>query len=124
MDRRSFIISAAAVAAGTAISVPAFAGGKTGSFSGASNHITKGDVTVMDNHIILEDSFWFDGAPDPRVGLGKGGKYTEGTDFAVLKKNAGKQIYHIPDELKESGYDTVVIWCRKFSVPLGQAKLK
>ena len=124
MERRKFIISAAALATGAAFSLPAFAGKKTGTFKGDSNHVTKGTVTVKDGNIILEDSFWFDGAPDPRVGLGKGGKFTAGTDFAVLKNNTGQQTYAIPANLKDSDFDTVVIWCRKFSVPLGHAKLK
>ncbi|MEM9332906.1 MAG: DM13 domain-containing protein [Pseudomonadota bacterium] len=124
MDRRTFIISASAAFAGATLTVPAFAGSKSGSFTGDSNHVTKGKVTVKDGKIVLEDSFWFDGAPDPRVALGKGGKFKSGTDFAVLKKNAGKQTYAIPANLKGSDFDTVVIWCRKFSVPLGHAKLK
>lgn len=124
MDRRTFIVSTVAVAAGAAFTMPAFAGGKSGSFTGDSNHVTKGKVTVKNGKIILEDSFWFDGAPDPRVALGKSGKFTKGTDFAVLKKNAGKQTYSIPANLKDSDFDTVVIWCRKFSVPLGHAKIK
>lgn len=124
MDRRTFIVSTVAVAAGAAFTMPAFAGGKSGSFTGDSNHVTKGNVTVKNGKIILEDSFWFDGAPDPRVALGKSGKFTKGTDFAVLKKNAGKQTYSIPANLKDSDFDTVVIWCRKFSVPLGHAKIK
>ena len=124
MDRRTFILSTAAFGAATAFSSPAFAGGKKGSFKGDSNHVTKGSVTVKDGKIVLEDSFWFDGAPDPRVALGKGGKFTAGTDFAVLESNTGKQTYAIPANLKNSDFDTVVIWCRKFSVPLGHAKLK
>lgn len=124
MDRRTFIVSTVAVAAGATFTMPAFAGGKSGSFTGDSNHVTKGNVTVKNGKIILEDSFWFDGAPDPRVALGKSGKFTKGTDFAVLKKNAGKQTYSIPANLKDSDFDTVVIWCRKFSVPLGHAKIK
>ena len=124
MQRRQFLASAAILTAGAAFSFPAFAGNKSGSFKGDSNHVTKGKVTVSDGKIILEDSFWFDGAPDPRVALGKGGKFTAGTDFAVLKKNAGKQTYAIPANLKDSDFDTVVIWCRKFSVPLGHAKLR
>ena len=124
MDRRSFIISAAALAAGTTFSVPAFAGGKSGSFKGDSGHVTKGSVSVKGGKITLEDSFWFDGAPDPRVGLGKSGKFIKGSDFAVLKNNTGNQSYAIPANLKDADFDTVVIWCRKFSVPLGHAKLK
>lgn len=123
MNRRAFLISSAAFAAGATLSIPAFAGSKTGTFKGDSDHVTKGAVSVAGGKIVLEDSFWFDGAPDPRVALGKNGKFTEGTDFAVLKKNTGKQTYTIPANLKDSGYDTVVIWCRKFSVPLGHAKL-
>jgi len=124
MNRRTFIASTAALALTPTFSLNAFAGGKAGKFKGQSNHVTKGGVTVKDGKIILENSFWFDGAPDPRVGLGKGGKYLANTDFAVLKKNSGKQTYKIPSNLKDKDYDTVVIWCRKFSVPLGYAKLK
>lgn len=124
MDRRTFIGSTAAVAASAAFSIPAFAASKSGKFRGQSNHVTKGSVTVKNGKIVLENSFWFDGAPDPRVGLGKSGRYIKGTDFAVLKKNSGKQTYSIPASLKGKDFDTVVIWCRKFSVPLGYARLK
>lgn len=124
MNRRTFIASGAALAATASFSLPAFAGGKSGTFTGDSNHVTKGSVTVKNGKIVLEDSFWFDGAPDPRVALGKGGKFLKGTDFAVLKKNAGNQTYAIPANLSDKDFDTVVIWCRKFSVPLGHAKLK
>ena len=123
MDRRTFLVSSCAIATTSAFALPALAGSKSGTFTGDSNHVTKGNVTVKGGKIVLEDSFWFDGAPDPRVGLGKGGKYIAGTDFAVLKKNAGKQTYAIPANLGNKDFDTVVIWCRKFSVPLGHAKL-
>ncbi|MDJ0613838.1 MAG: DM13 domain-containing protein [Rhizobiaceae bacterium] len=123
MNRRSFLASSAAFAAATTLSFPAFAGSKKGRFRGDSNHVTKGSVTVKDGKITLESSFWFDGAPDPRVALGKGGKFLAGTDFAKLKKNSGKQTYSIPSSLKSKDFDTVVIWCRKFSVPLGHAKI-
>ncbi len=124
MQRRTFLASAAALATTVAFSIPSYAAALKGKFKGDSNHVTKGAVTVKDGVITLENSFWFDGAPDPRVGLGKRGKYIKGTDFAVLKKNAGKQKYKIPAKLAGKDYDTVVIWCRKFSVPLGHAKLK
>lgn len=123
MDRRNFVLSAAAATAGAVIGFPAIAGSKNGSFKGQSNHVTKGSVSVSGNKIKLQDSFWFDGAPDPRVALGKNGKFISGTDFAVLKKNAGAQSYSIPANLQGTEFDTVVIWCRKFSVPLGYAQL-
>ncbi|MEM7422958.1 MAG: twin-arginine translocation pathway signal protein, partial [Pseudomonadota bacterium] len=50
------------------------AGAGEGTFTGLSNHVTKGSVEVVNNdgswEIHLKDSFWFDGAPDPRVGFG------------------------------------------------------
>ncbi len=124
MNRRTFIASTAALALAPAFSLPAFAAARKGKFKGQKGHITTGGVTVKDGKIILESSFSFDGAPDPRVGFGKGGKYSKNTDFAVLKKNKGKQTYTIPSNLNADDYDTVVIWCRKFSVPLGYAKIK
>ena len=123
MDRRSFLISAAATATAAVSGLPAFAGSKSGSFTGASNHVARGTVSVSSNRIKLASSFWFDGAPDPRVALGRNGKFIRGTDFAVLKKNSGAQSYAIPARLQGTDYDTVVIWCRKFSVPLGYARL-
>jgi hypothetical protein len=124
MNRRTFIASTAALALTPALSLPALAGGRKGTFKGQKGHITTGGVTVKDGKIILESNFSFDGAPDPRVGLGNGGKYAKNTDFAVLKKDKGKQSYTVPSNLNVADYDTVVIWCRKFSVPLGYAKLK
>ena len=75
MNRRTFLASSTAALAATAFPLTAFAGSKSGSFVGQSNHVTKGGVTVNGSNIQLESSFWFDGAPDPRVGLGKNGKF-------------------------------------------------
>ncbi|MFK7943799.1 MAG: twin-arginine translocation pathway signal protein, partial [Paracoccaceae bacterium] len=54
-------------------------GAGSGSFKGLSNHETKGKVEVINTgsgwEIHLKDSFWFDGAPDPRVGFGNNGKF-------------------------------------------------
>lgn len=106
----------------------ALAGGAgTGSFKGLSNHVTKGNVEVVKTadgwEIHLKDSFWFDGAPDPRVGFGKNGKFVDPTDFEPLRKNAGMQVYKVPANIDPEDFDEVYIWCRKFSVPLGVAKI-
>ena len=103
------------------------AGAGSGSFSGASGHATSGGVEVVQTaagwEIHLKDDFSFDGAPDPRVGFGKGGTFTEGTDFEPLRQNAGAQVYTVPADINPDDYDTVFIWCRKYSVPLGSANL-
>ncbi|MEL6476170.1 MAG: DM13 domain-containing protein [Pseudomonadota bacterium] len=100
---------------------------RSGTFTGDSNHVTKGGVEVVKGddgwEIVLKSDFWFDGAPDPRVGFGKGGKFVDPTDFEPLRQNAGEQVYKVPAEIDPAEFDTVFIWCRKFSVPLGHAAL-
>ncbi len=123
MNRRTFLSTGSAFAVTIVSSAPAFAASRKGTFRGQSNHVTKGSVTVKGNKITLQGNFFFDGAPDPRVALGKGGRFSKGTDFAKLKKDKGKQTYTIPSKIDPSKHDTVVIWCRKFSVPLGFAKI-
>jgi len=98
-----------------------------GSFSGASNHETRGSVklvTVDGKHLlVLGQDFWFDGAPDPKWGFGKDGKFEAGTLISPLAQNAGEQVYEIPASINLADFDTVVLWCERFSVPLGQARL-
>ena len=98
-----------------------------GAFSGASGHAASGHVSVLktDKGIVLklEADFRFDGAPDPKLGFGRGG-YKQETQFAPLKKNSGADEYAIPANVDVSKYDEVWIWCEKYKVPLGVAKLK
>ena len=105
----------------------AFAGEGTGSFSGASGHQTTGQVEVVKTadgwEIHLKDDFTFDGAPDPRVGFGASGKFAAATDFEPLRSKSGAQVYKVPAKVDPTAYDEVYIWCRKYSVPLGVAKL-
>ena len=110
--------------------LPAVAGeavGK-GTFVGASDHITTGSVEVVKNAdgshtVILGSDFTFDGAPDPRVGFGKNGKYDKSTGMGILKSNDGKQSYVVPAGIDPSDYNEVYVYCLKFTVPLGVAKL-
>jgi len=103
-----------------------------GSFTGASDHITTGGVHVTagtvelqdDFSLELQDDFSLDGAPDPKVGFGNDGVYDADTTLAVLENNTGAQTYQIPEGLDPSAYNEVYIWCEKFAVPLGVAKLQ
>ncbi|MEL6574511.1 MAG: DM13 domain-containing protein [Pseudomonadota bacterium] len=117
---------ATAVSIPLLMSAPALAG-EAGTFTGASNHITTGGVSIVETSagkvVLLAADFSLDGAPDPRVGLGKDGKYDEATDMGELRSINGLQAYAVPDGVDVSGYNEVYIWCRKFSVPLGVASL-
>jgi len=102
--------------------------GSGGTFKGASSHKTSGKVEVVTENgqtaVRLKSNFNLDGAPDPKVGFGKGGKYDGKSKLGALKSNSGEQSYPVPAGLDISGYDEVYIWCEKYSVPLGVAKLK
>lgn len=130
INRRNFLIAAASAGAALSVSAPsiAFAGSnRSGTFTGKSKHITTGGTTVAkkgDGYVVqLGDDFFFDGAPDPRVGFGKDGKYDPATDLGELRSKTGGQEYAIPAGLDISNHNEVYIWCRKFNVPLGVATL-
>ena len=128
-NRRQFLISAAAFAAATAAAPAAFAGGdyRKGTFKGKSNHITTGGVKVVKEggkyRIELQGDFSFDGAPDPKVAMGKNG-YDKSTLMGKLKSNSGAQVYKVPASINVDEMNEVWIWCEQFNVPLGVAKLK
>ncbi len=99
-----------------------------GMFSGASNHITSGSVTVTKQGgryvIELGGNFSFDGAPDPYVALGKGKKPLEGGVIAVLKSKKGAQRYAVDASAALDGANQVIIWCKQYSVHLGFAAIE
>ena len=100
----------------------------SGTFTGASDHITTGGVTVTKNAdgtatVTFDASFSLDGAPDPRVGFGKDGKYVGLSDLGKLKTLNGAQSYIVPASLAIDDFNELYIWCLKFGVPLGVAEL-
>lgn len=118
------------VLAVVALPLTAVAGSKTlasGVFEGLSDHVVTGKVAIVqtDNgvEVRLEDDFSLDNAPDPKLGFGKDG-YVPGTLFSVLRNHKGSQTYLLPQTIDPSTYNEVYVWCEKFDVPLGVAKLK
>lgn len=101
---------------------------KAGEFTGASDHITTGQVSIIKTSdgysVVLGSDFSLDGAPDPKVGFGKNGKYDSNAQLGKLVSNNGAQTYIIPSSVNVNSYNEVYIWCEKFSVPLGVATIK
>lgn len=100
----------------------------SGTFTGASDHITTGGVEVIKNDdgshtVVLGADFSLDGAPDPRVGFGKDGKYDLATGMGLLKSLNGQQSFTVPAGVDPSDYNEIYIWCLKFNVPLGVASI-
>ncbi len=98
----------------------------SGSFVGKSKHVTAGSATIRkssEGYVLeLGDDFDFDGAPDPKFAFGKNGVNKE-TIFSALKENKGAQSYEIPDSINPQEFNEIWLWCKKFDVPLGVAKL-
>jgi hypothetical protein len=99
----------------------------TGTFTGKSNHRTNGSVAVHKTAsgytVELGSDFDHDGAPDPKLGFGRDG-YDAAAKFSPLRANTGAQSYKIPAKIDAESYTEVWVWCEKYSVPLGVAKLK
>ncbi|MEM1318362.1 MAG: DM13 domain-containing protein, partial [Pseudomonadota bacterium] len=98
-----------------------------GTFYGQSKHVTTGQVTIEKEgdkvFVVLGSDFSLDGAPAPTLGFGNGEKFDTKTEFTKLKKLNGRQVYELPKSIALSAYDTFTVWCSKFGVPLGSAKL-
>lgn len=99
-----------------------------GTFTGASDHITTGNVSIFKTNdggalVILDSNFSLDGAPDPRVGFGKDGVFAPISDLGPLQDLGGTQVYKVPASVNLDDFNEVYIWCLKFGVPLGVAGL-
>ncbi len=99
-----------------------------GTFVGKSNHATSGTAVLVETdqgvRIRFGADFELDGAPDPWVGFGSKGKYVEATQLAKLEAMAGAQSFAVPAATGVSKYDEIYVWCSKFGVPLGVAKIR
>ena len=98
----------------------------SGVFEGRSEHITTGGVSIMRDgdkvFVVLGEDFSLDGAPSPVLGFGNG-EYDESSEFSVLNKITGRQVYELPATIDAAAYSEVYVWCKDFSVPLGVASL-
>ena len=99
----------------------------SGIFDGRSDHITTGKVTVQITasgyQLVFANDFSLDGAPDPIVAVGNGETYLASNKLSVLKNKTGAQTYSLPANIKPGEFTEVFVWCEKFNVPLGVAKL-
>jgi len=102
----------------------------TGSFVGVGDgiHDAQGIAKVIPiegggNVLRLEDLIVTNG-PDLYVYLSTDKSASDIVNLGRLKANIGNQNYEIPEGIDITKYDTVLIWCRAFSVLFGSADLK
>lgn len=124
MTHRRTVLQGFAALTTLAATPAVFAGGhgRLGNFSGTNGHVTKGTVEVLKDTVELLPDFSFDGAPDPKVAFGRNG-YDPKTLMGPLKSNSGASSYPIPAGINPDDYNEVWIWCERFNVSLGVAKL-
>ena len=100
----------------------------SGQFTGINDHTVSGKVSIVKTdagyEIVMADDFMFDGAPDPKVALGKDGEYDPATQIELLKSDSGAQTYIVPASVDITQFNEVHIWCEQFSVGLAIAPLK
>lgn len=98
-----------------------------GEFVGGA-HPTSGTAAVVElpggRRVVTLTGFQTDPGPDLRVYLASDRDASESEDLGALKGNIGDQQYDIPDGVDLARLDTVVIWCRAFSVEFGNAELR
>jgi hypothetical protein len=99
-----------------------------GRYSGEGTAVVLNDGS--DQRFLRFENFSTDNGPDLRVYLtvsdadGDSGAFDDDfVDLGVLKGNIGDQNYEIPPEVDLSVYDTVVVWCVRFSTPFTAADL-
>lgn len=102
---------------------------RIGSFIGVGDgiHNAEGIAKVIplqdgSNILRLEDLKVTNG-PDLYVYLATDKSASDFVNIGKLKANNGNQNYDIPTETDLTKYDTVLIWCRPFSVLFGSAEL-
>jgi hypothetical protein len=105
-----------------------------GSFAGRNDYDVTGTATYYElpdgsRTLRLED-FVSDNGPDLYVYLTSADSSDPDAvidedivDLGVLTGNIGNQNYAIPDDVDLERYDTVVIWCLRFTAGFGTADL-
>ena len=89
---------------------------------GDAEHTASGTVKIDGNMVLLENVNITE-APDGRVILAKGFDELTGVRLGKLQGFTGSHQYPIPEDTDLKGFDTVLIWCDQFNVPIGKVEL-
>ena len=100
-----------------------------GNFVGVGDgiHDAQGDVLIIESddgsRFLRFEDFRATNGPDLFVYLATDETANDFVSLGELKGNIGNQNYMIPPGADLSNYDTVLIWCKQFSVLFGSAEL-
>jgi len=103
----------------------------SGSFIGVNDGIQNAEGTAKiiplqqaDMHILRLENLKVTNGPDLYVYLSTDKSASDFVNLGKLKANNGNQNYDIPVGTDLTKYDTVLIWCKAFSVLFGSVDLK
>jgi hypothetical protein len=103
----------------------------TGEFVGVNDgiHNAEGMAKVIQiddasSMILGLENFKATNGPDLYVYLASDSSASDFVDLGRLKGNMGNQNYDIPEGVDFSIYNSVLIWCKAFSVLFGSAELQ
>ena len=109
---------------------PIQASSRSGSFVGVNDgiHDAEGVAKIIplvgNSNILRLEGLMATNGPDLYVYLATDKSASDSVNLGRLKANNGDQNYDIPLGTDLSKHDTVLIWCRAFSVLFGSAELK
>ncbi len=101
----------------------------SGIFAGAGDgvHNAEGVAKVIhlegESDVLRLEDFRVTNGPDLYIYLATDKQASDFVDLGMLKANSGNQNYDMPEGVDLAKYDTVVVWCKAFSVFFGGAEL-
>ena len=99
-------------------------GKMTAMLAGAGSHQAAGTLAITKDRngrsILTMIDITVDRVPDGRVYLAKDGDYAQGVELGRLTQFSGTVEYSIPAGIDAQHYNSVVIWCKRFSVEIGR----
>jgi hypothetical protein len=106
----------------------------SGGFGSRNRYTVTGQATIYEledgSRTLRLEPFQSTNGPDLYVYLTTAGHTDDDAalaadfvDLGDLRGNIGSQNYPIPDDVDLAAYDTVVIWCERFTVAFGAADL-
>ena len=87
-----------------------------------AEHPASGTVQAEGSTVFLKDVN-ITAAPDGRVILAKDFDEASGVSLGKLQGFTGSHQYAVPEGTDLKDYNTVLIWCDQFKVPIGKAEL-
>ena len=95
---------------------------RTTKLNGADDAHPASGTVIIDDHTITLKDVEISEAPDGRLILTNDHDEPSGVRVGPLQSFTGTHSYEIPADVNPDDYNSVTVWCDKFSVPIGLAK--